>query len=237
MDIIKKETRKVTSVEQVPTLLANDERLKDPTNAANAFNNCLTRINEKLNIQQREKGDAISISWKLPLHKNNPNYWNWDKEYHTFPKCTPPPPKKSSGYYEITRKILQACASLISHPLSYIYNHLLYTCIFPDSLKIAVVQPLYKKSDKTSMTNYRPIPLLRVFIKVLEKVVHSRWSQHLHTNNILVTEQYSFRKGITTEDAAFRLTDSVFKSINQKTLEEFSVIWQRLLSAWITKFC
>jgi hypothetical protein len=32
----------------------------------------------------------------------------------------------------------------------------------------------------------------------------------------LVTEQYSFRKGISTEDAAFRLTDSVFKSINQK---------------------
>jgi hypothetical protein len=36
-------------------------------------------------------------------------------------------------------------------------------------------------------------------------------------NNILVTEQYSFRKGISTEDAAFRLIDSVFKSINQKT--------------------
>jgi hypothetical protein len=72
MDIIRKETGKVNSVEQVPTLLVNDERLKDPTGAA--FNNYLTRINEKLNIQQREKGDAISISWKLPLHKNSPNY-------------------------------------------------------------------------------------------------------------------------------------------------------------------
>ena len=46
--------------------------------------------------------------------------------------------------------------------------------------------------------------------------MHSRLSQCLHTNNILVTEQYSFRKGISTEDAALRLTDSVFKSINQK---------------------
>jgi len=35
-------------------------------------------------------------------------------------------------------------------------------------------------------------------------------------NNILVREQYSFRKGILTEEAAFRLTDSVLKSINQK---------------------
>jgi len=38
----------------------------------------------------------------------------------------------------------------------------------------------------------------------------------LCTNNILVTEQCGFRKGISTEDAAFRLTDSVYKSINKK---------------------
>ena len=38
----------------------------------------------------------------------------------------------------------------------------------------------------------------------------------MHTNNILVTKQYSFRKGISTEDAAFRLTCSVFKPVNQK---------------------
>ena len=45
-------------------------------------------------------------------------------------------PKKSSGCDEITSKILKAFASLISHPLSYIYNHLLYTGIFPDRFKI-----------------------------------------------------------------------------------------------------
>ena len=46
--------------------------------------------------------------------------------------------------------------------------------------------------------------------------MHSRLSQHLHTNNILVTEQYGFSKGISTEDVAFRLVDITFKSINQK---------------------
>ena len=66
------------------------------------------------------------------------------------------------------------------------------------------------------MTNYRPIHLLTVFIKVLKKTVHIRLSQHLHANNMLVILQYGFRKGMSTEDAAFRLTDSLFKSINQK---------------------
>jgi hypothetical protein len=112
--------------------------------------------------------------------------------------------------------MLKACASLISHSLSYIYNHLLYTGIFPDHLKIAVVKPISKTGNKTSMTNYRPISLLKAFSKVLKKAVYSRLSQHLHTNNILVTEYYSFRKGISNKDAAFRLTDSVFETINQK---------------------
>ena len=46
--------------------------------------------------------------------------------------------------------------------------------------------------------------------------MQNRLSQHLHTNSILVTEQYGFSKGISNEDAAFQLTDSVFESINQK---------------------
>ena len=58
--------------------------------------------------------------------------------------------------------------------------------------------------------------LLTIFSQVLKRAVHCILSQHLHINIVLVTEQYSFRKGISTEDAAFRLTDSVFKSINQK---------------------
>jgi hypothetical protein len=66
------------------------------------------------------------------------------------------------------------------------------------------------------MTNYTPISFLTISSKVLEKAVHSTLSQQLHSKNMLVTEQYSFRKGISTEAAALRLTNSVFKSINQK---------------------
>jgi hypothetical protein len=61
--------------------------------------------------------------------------------------------------------------------------------------------------------------------------MHSKLSEPLH-NNILVTEQHGFRKRISMENAILRLTDSAFKSINKKfMLEEFSVIWQRLLIA------
>jgi hypothetical protein len=65
---------------------------------------------------------------------------------------------------------------------------------------------LYKKGGKTSLSNYRPILLLTTFSKVFETVMHSRLSNYLQNNNILVPEQFGLRKGISTENAAFKLT-------------------------------
>jgi len=83
--------------------------------------------------------------------------------------------------------------------------------IFCVCVKIAVVKLPYKKGNKTSMTTYRPISLVMVFfLRYL-----SRLSYHLHANNIWVTEWYGCRKVVSTEDAAFRLTDSVFKLLTK----------------------
>jgi hypothetical protein len=69
-----------------------------------------------------------------------------------------------------------------------------------------------KKGDKTNMSNYRSVSLLTTFSKLLEKVIHIRLSHYLRNNNILVSEQFGFRKGMCIEDAAFKLTDSIAKS-------------------------
>jgi hypothetical protein len=66
------------------------------------------------------------------------------------------------------------------------------------------------------MTNSRPISLVMVFSNVLEKVMYNKLSHHMHTNNILVPEHFGFRQGKTTNNAAFKLTNCVIKSINQK---------------------
>jgi sarcosine oxidase/L-pipecolate oxidase len=66
------------------------------------------------------------------------------------------------------------------------------------------------------MSNYRPISLLTTFCKVIENVMYNRISHYLRANNILVSEQFGFRKGIATEYAAFKLKDCILKSLNQK---------------------
>ena len=70
--------------------------------------------------------------------------------------------------------------------------------VFPEQLI-----PLHKKGDISSMPNYRPISLLPVFSKVFEKSMYSRLNHHLKANNILATEQYGFRKGLSTEHTTF----------------------------------
>ena len=62
------------------------------------------------------------------------------------------------------------------------------------------------------MANYRPVSLLPGFSKVFEKAMYCRLNQHLQTNNILATEQYGFRKVLSTEHATFSLIDNILIS-------------------------
>ena len=55
-----------------------------------------------------------------------------------------------------------------------------------------------------------------MFCKILEKVACDRLSKHLHINNVLVLEQFGFRKGTITDKAACELTATAFKSLNQQ---------------------
>ena len=66
----------------------------------------------------------------------------------------------------------------------------------------------------------------------------NRLNHHLYTNNILVSEQHAFRKGMSTVNAAFRLSDCALESLNQKLLVGgIFMIYQRPLTVKITKFC
>ena len=80
--------------------------------------------------------------------------------------------KKSTGCDRISSRFLKTMRGEIAYPLSVVINNSLCTGTVPDSMKIAKVIPVYKAKDRQSMSNYRPISLLSVFSKVLEKAVY-----------------------------------------------------------------
>ena len=90
---------------------------------------------------------------------------------------------------------------MIAPVLTKLLNLSLLQGIFPDSLKIASVTPIFKGGDKTDVCNYRPISVLSTFSKIFEKVIAYQVNYYLRTNNILTPAQYGFRQGQSTTDA------------------------------------
>jgi hypothetical protein len=92
------------------------------------------------------------------------------------------------------------------------------TRIFPERLKYSTIKPLYKKGDKTDISNYKPISLLTSFSKVTEKALYNRLTEYVNNNKILNSQQYGFRKNLATEDSIFKLTHEILTALNSKKM-------------------
>ena len=102
------------------------------------------------------------------------------------------PAKTSSGYDNISNVLLKDIGRYIVSPLTIIFNESLTMGIFPEVMKLADVVPLYKAKEKFLETNYRPISLLTMMSKILEKVVYNRVYKFLNDNDQLYENQYRF---------------------------------------------
>ena len=96
---------------------------------------------------------------------------------------------KAIGHDGISARFLKDGADIIATPITYIINLSLRLSQVPDDFKIAKVVPLYKKGDKNSEGNYRPVSILPVISKIFERVVHQQLSDYLTENSILYQNQ------------------------------------------------
>ena len=87
-------------------------------------------------------------------------------------------------------------------------NTSIRTGIVPDQWKIANVIPLHKGGDSTSFNNYRPISLLSVYSKVLEKVVHNQLYRYAE-EKILTNFQFGFRTKHETVQAVMNYMQNI----------------------------
>ena len=78
----------------------------------------------------------------------------------------------AAGYDEISPKLIKQVIHQIKSPLVHIFNLSLITGVFPEKLKISKVIPIFKSNNRSNPHNYRPISLLPIFGKLLEKIVN-----------------------------------------------------------------
>ena len=127
-------------------------------------------------------------------------------------------PKNSSGYDGISTKLIKVFSPFISSPLAHICNKSLSSGIFPDRLKYAIVKPLFKKGDKSKISNYRPISILSSFSKIHERVMYNQLQEHFNKYSILAEEQFGFRADSITNKAMYKLINETLNALNSKLI-------------------
>ena len=126
------------------------------------------------------------------------------------------PNKSSSGYDSINNILLKQLNPVICRPLNKIFNKSLVEGIFPQEMKLAEIVPIYKSKDRLVCTNYRPVSLLPVVSKVLEKVVHKRLYNFLNANRLLYNSQYGFRTKHSTINAITEFVGKVVEGFEEE---------------------
>jgi len=122
---------------------------------------------------------------------------------------------KSPGHDGISSNIISGCYVSIRNVLCDIFKKSLNEGTFPDKLKIAKVVPIFKNDDPTEFSNYRPISILPVFSKLLERIIYNRIYDHLRGNNLFYEKQFGFQKNSSTEHALLQLVEDITKSFEQ----------------------
>ena len=87
----------------------------------------------------------------------------------------------------------------ISVPFSHICNLSIVNGEFPTAMKISKVIPVHKSGDANTLNNYRPISLLPSLSKVLERIMYDRLYKYVSANNMIIPQQFGFRRNYSTE--------------------------------------
>ena len=104
----------------------------------------------------------------------------------------------SAGLDGINTKLLKKIIPSTLPHITCLMNLCIEKCTFPACFKRALITPVYKSGPRYLFANYRPISLLPILSKVLEKVMHNQLQSFIQENDILFDCQFGFRSNRST---------------------------------------
>ena len=196
-----------TKQPNIPPLIVNNNHISNFKEKANIFNEyfadqCQILNNDSVLPELAYKTTASTNHVNIPLNKiiSIINKMN---------------PKKGGGHDDISISMLQLCVSEVAIPLKIIFERCILTGKFPDHWKCANVQPVHKKSNRQMVSNYRPISLLPICAKILEKIVFDHVYSYLNKNRLLSKNQSGFRPGDSTIYQLISITTNIYESFEK----------------------
>ena len=130
-------------------------------------------------------------------------------------------PCKAPGPDGLPTIVLKACARELTPSLCDLFNLSLAEGKLPTEWKDALVVPVHKKGKKEDVTNYRPISLLCVVSKVLERCIFKHFKDFLCP--LFDNEQYGFLQGRSTVTQPLVFYHEIGQSLD-KGLQRLSTV-------------
>lgn len=130
-------------------------------------------------------------------------------------------PLKAAGSDGLPAKLLRVAANHLSKPLCHLYNMSILLQAVPERWKIAKIIPV-PKDNKPQTKNFRPISLLPLVSKILERCILNRMSQTLISK--YGKNQFGFRKASNTTCALITLCDNITREWESPNTRGVSVI-------------
>ena len=193
----------------------NGSVIEDPTEIANAFNNFFVNVASRIKEPVTNSNhDKLKDFCRDRLPENTKfNIPNIEKQtivaYLSHLDVS-----KATGTDNIGPRLLKLAAPHIADDIAFICNHSISNSTFPNKWKTAKVSPLYKNGPHDDVNNYRPISILPILSKILEKHVHNCLSNFLHEHQLSHKTQSGFRSQHSCETALIHMIDSWLEAMD-----------------------
>ena len=203
-------------------LVSQGETLTTDVEKANAFNDFFCSIGNKLDAE-------------LPSSTLSPTFYCSSQSLNSFFFMAPVTEDECSfvisklkftkcNLNTIPTYIFIKIRDLICQPLSQIINSSFDLGIFPSSLKIARLTPVFKKGETSKPSNYRPIASLSNISKVFERCVSVRLMKFFTDSGTISGTQYGFQKGKSTLGALYQLTEQIYETFNSRKFQMVALL-------------
>jgi hypothetical protein len=213
--LLKDRTKSKTS----PTLLVHDEQeVTDTTNMCTVFNNYFSSV---FNTTTYEKPD-------VDVHRNEELSEIQFSKDDILSELKNLNTSKAPGPDGISTRVLKECRDELAEPFQVLFNQSLDTAQIPNNWKQANVVPIYKKGNKSEASNYRPVSLLPIISKVLERCVLNKILDAI--TPYISKLQHGFMKGKSTTTQITTVLSNIHNIFDNK--EQTDVIYFDLSKAF-----
>ncbi|PIK39278.1 hypothetical protein BSL78_23886 [Apostichopus japonicus] len=209
-----------TNNEGPSILRVDDKNITGNANIVEMFNSFFTSVARSYTDTTHSNFDSSSIerhicpkippdeTFEIPCISEN----------FVFKYLTTLDASKATGVDELSAKILKMSGPHIYASITRIINISIRTNTFPSRWKVAKVIPIFKSNSRQDLSNYRPISILPVLSKILEKHVHIALTSFLKKFDLLEIAQSGFRSKHSCETALLHVMELWMEAIDKGQL-------------------